>query len=57
MLGGVNDGLLLLDNGGELLVEDGELAEGLLDALKLVMSGADVAEDGLGVTGAVRAKL
>jgi hypothetical protein len=57
LLRGVNDGLLLLDNGGEFLVEDCELGEGLLDALQLVVSRADVAEDGACVAGAICAEL
>ncbi len=57
VLGVGNDRLLLLDHGGELLVQDGELGEGLLDALQLVMAGADVAEHGGGVAGAVCAQL
>lgn len=57
VLGVGNDRLLLLDHGGELLVEDGELGEGLLDALEFVVAGADVAEEGGGVAGAVCAEL
>lgn len=41
----LDDGVLLLDNGGELLVENCELADGLLNALQLVVTSAHVAQD------------
>jgi hypothetical protein len=44
VLRGLDDGVLLLDQRCELLVQDGELGQGLLDALELVVTGADVAE-------------
>lgn len=56
-LGGDNDVLLLLDHGGEFLEEDGELGEGLLDALQLIVASAHVAKERSSVTGAVGAKL
>lgn len=56
-LGGDNDVLLLLDHGGEFLEEDGELGEGLLDALQLVVASAHVAKERSSVAGAVGAKL
>lgn len=54
---GFNDGILLFNHGREFLVEKGDLREGLLDALQLVMSGANIAEDGAGMTGTVGPQL
>lgn len=53
----LDDRILLLYNGGELVVENGELGEGLLNALKLAVTCADIAQDGACVTSAIRAKL
>jgi hypothetical protein len=44
VLRGLDDGVLLLDQRGELLVQDGEIGQGLLDALELVVAGADIAQ-------------
>lgn len=56
-LGGNNNILLLLDHGGEFLEEDGELGEGLLDALELVVASAHVAKERGSVARAVGSKL
>lgn len=53
LLGGVDDGFLLLDEDSHLLEQLGDLGERALDALKLAVTGADVAEDGVGLAQAV----
>lgn len=50
---GADDGVLLLDDSGEVVVEGSKLGESLLDALELVVAGADVTEDRAGVASAV----
>jgi hypothetical protein len=57
LLGGHDDSVLLLDDGGQLLVKDGQLTDGLLDALQLVVAGANVAEDRAGMASAVGSEL
>lgn len=56
-LGGLNDRLLLLDDSGQLLVEDSKLGESLLDALKLAVTGANVAKYRAGMPGAICSQL
>lgn len=53
-LSSLNDRLLLLDQGSELLVENGKLGKSLFNTLKLTVAGADVAEHRAGVSGTVR---
>lgn len=50
---GLDNRLLLLDNGGELLVEDGKLGKSLLNALKFTVTGANITEYGAGVAGTI----
>lgn len=57
LLGGVDDGFLLLDEDGHLLEQLGHFGEGLFDAPQLVVAGADVAEDGVGLSQAVGLEL
>lgn len=57
LFGGIDNRLLLFDNGGKLLEEDGELVKSLLDTLKLAVAGADVAKNGAGMSSAVCSQL
>ncbi|KAI6768291.1 hypothetical protein HG530_006300 [Fusarium avenaceum] len=50
LFGGIDNRLLLFDNGGKLLEEDGELVKSLLDTLKLAVAGADVTKNGAGMS-------
>jgi hypothetical protein len=57
LLGSLNDGLLVDDLLVELGEEEGKLAHGLLDALDVVVTGADGAKDARGLATAVRLEL
>lgn len=44
LLGCLDDGFLLLDHGGEFLIEKSQLRKRLFDALQFVVTSPDVAE-------------
>jgi hypothetical protein len=50
---GLDDRLLLLNNGGELLVEDGKLGKSLLNALKFTVTSTNITEYGACMTGTI----
>ncbi len=57
VLGGLNDGVLLVDERSDLAEEVGQLVHSLLDTDHLVVAGADGAEDRGCLAGAVGAEL